>query len=61
MLFTPQPETEGAIARSLHEALEKLQSPPLRVFLDQYDLDITAQPGELHILFLPPVAALTIA
>eukprot|EP00048_Salpingoeca_helianthica_P011831 m.171404 g.171404 ORF g.171404 m.171404 type:complete len:901 (-) comp15285_c2_seq17:199-2901(-) len=34
-----QPETEGALARSLYDALGRLQDPPLTCFLDQYDLD----------------------
>lgn len=35
-----QPETEGALARALYKALEDIQTPALRPFLDQYDLDI---------------------
>lgn len=34
-----QPETDGAIARHLYDALGRLQDPPLTCFLDQYDLD----------------------
>lgn len=45
-----QTETEGALARSLYEALERLEAPP-RCFLDQYDLDSKfIQPGSGEML-----------